>query len=312
MNGSLRLLSEPGKFCRWIIQLPLTLSAADAALIQIGGQVFALPLSYVDGGVHMGPEDIVEHGGQTFYHRGEEFIPLSQLGPLLGLSRPVPHLQQAVIINTGGFRAAIGIERLIGREQIVIKSLGPFLDQHPLYSGATLDAQGRVVLILNAPHLAAIIRSGQALLPADVHEESIVDLEESRSLHVLVVDDSLSVRKSLEKHLLQFDCDVTLASDGVDALDKMRNALFDVIFTDLEMPNMDGFQLLVEARGLELWAHVPIYVVTSRAVDKYTQKALALGATGFLAKPVGVEQLRQVLADVRSEAMGIRVETAAV
>jgi len=194
------------------------------------------------------------------------------------------------------------VDKLLGRREIVVKSMGVFVDQHPLYSGATIGSDGEVVLILNAPNLAELLRGGVFTVDfeniASTTGQHLDTTEPVDSLSVLVVDDSLSVRKSLENQLTQLHCKVTLAADGVDALEKMRHRFFDLILTDLEMPHMDGFQLIVETRGLSEWDSVPIYVVTSRAVDKYLLKAQNLGATGYLVKPVSTHQLAELASSI--------------
>ncbi len=309
LNGALRLSYEPEKFCRWTVQLPLTLSAAEAAIVEVGRQKFALPLGFVEGGILLDPEMMTTENNQLFLQLEEpddegERLAIRNLGDLLGIVPENPDTQQALQLNTGGFRVALRIDRLHGREEIVVRSLGHYLGHHPFYSGATIDADGMPVLILNAPNLATMIRSGESLSQLAIADrdarrrQGMTLTDEERvvqPLSVLVVDDSLSVRKSLERALMQQGCEVSLAMDGVDALELMRARLFDIIFTDLEMPNMDGFQLITETRGLDLWASVPIYIITSRVTEKYRERALARGATGFLPKPVTADDLSRIL-----------------
>jgi chemosensory pili system protein ChpA (sensor histidine kinase/response regulator) len=312
LNGALRLAYEPGQYCRWTIQLPLTVSATEAALVEAGGARFAIPLSFVEGGLLLDDEHLRDEGdGQEFYllDDGQE-VPLRNLATLLDLDRHDPAGTQALMLNTGGFRVALRIDRLAGREEIVVKSLGGILGEHPFYSGATLDEEGRPMLILNAPNLAALIRSGETRAAfaglmrrrtPEARQPAAADpAGTGAETHVLVVDDSLSVRKSLERGLRQIGCEVSLAADGADALDQMRTRLFDLILTDLEMPRMDGFQLITETRDLDMWSGVPIYVVTSRVTEKYRRRAEQLGANGFLSKPVRVEDLERILAKISS------------
>lgn len=112
---------------------------------------------------------------------------------------------------------------------------------------------------------------------------------------MLVVDDSLSVRKVQARFLRDLGCAVTVASDGLAALERLREADFDFIFTDLEMPRLNGYELISEVRGNPAWSHVPVAVISSRGADKCITKAMNLGACTFLTKPFTQEQLRQVL-----------------
>jgi chemosensory pili system protein ChpA (sensor histidine kinase/response regulator) len=171
---------------------------------------------------------------------------------------------------------------------------------HPLLNGATLDPEGRVIPILNLPGLLKFAErqweAGSARAevgPAPSAPGTTPSATGQR--RVLIVDDSLSVRKVQERYLTDLGCAVTTAKDGLDALDKLREQDFEIIFTDLEMPRLNGYELITELHGNPAWASIPVVVISSRGGDKYITKAMNLGATTFLAKPFTQSQLQQVL-----------------
>ncbi len=346
LNGSVELRYEPGQGSTWSLRLPLTLAISEAILARLGGVTYAFPLNFIEYGVVLDAECLVRaaDGSETYVMQaaavaepdGPEAAPAQGLvansdtshfarDAVVGTSLPVVRLSRllgvagaadsnkGLIVGAGERRAVLVVDEVLARQEVVIKELDSVLAQHPLLNGASLDAEGRVIPILNVPGLLklaaeqgpkACVRPEAAGVDAALPAAS-----PSRPTRALVVDDSLSVRKVQERFLRELGCQVVLAKDGLEALERLRQAAleqaagpggnggltFDVVFTDLEMPRLNGFELITEVRGNPAWAAMPLVVISSRGADKYITKAMNLGASTFLSKPFTQEQLGEVL-----------------
>ena len=191
-------------------------------------------------------------------------------------------------------RPVLAIDRVLNRQEIVVKEFYQLTARHPLFGGGTLDATGRVIPILNLPALLKYCeRATQSQTAAPAGPDAAGQAAETP--RVLVVDDSLSVRKVQERFLRALGCEVASAADGLHALERLREQKFDLVFTDLEMPRVNGYELISEIRSHPAWVGLPVVVISSRGADKYITKAMNLGANSFLSKPFTEEQLTQVL-----------------
>jgi chemosensory pili system protein ChpA (sensor histidine kinase/response regulator) len=191
---------------------------------------------------------------------------------------------------------------VLTQEEVVVKSLGPLLRGHPAFAGVTIRGTGETVLILDVPSITdtafgrgAVVRAAAPRAPAPPVVEPAPASDADRPLHVLFVDDSVSVRKVAERALKLLGVEVTLAADGVDALEKLRGGAFDLVFTDLEMPRMHGYELIRELRFLPAYRAMPVVVVTSRSGKKHRDEAQALGASEYLTKPFTSRSLAAAL-----------------
>jgi chemosensory pili system protein ChpA (sensor histidine kinase/response regulator) len=197
------------------------------------------------------------------------------------------------------------VDSVLGQEEVVVKSLGDLLTGHPVLAGVTIRGTGELSLILDIPgvveaHAGRTVSGGMpkitsALERAPKGREAARMPAAQRKLRVLFVDDSLSVRKIAEKELNNLGTDVTTAVDGLDAMAKLREGNFDIIFTDLEMPRMHGYDLIRELRFLPAYQDLPIIVVSSRSGQKHQDQARALGCTDYLTKPFNARQLEGAL-----------------
>ena len=292
LNGSVELHFEPGIGSTWTLRLPLTLSISEAILADSGGITFAFPINFIESGLIIETSALQQEEGRITCAVGETRLPLSSLSELLGLPGAA-HPLNGLVISAGDRRAIIAVDQVLRRQEVVVKQLDSVFARHPLLNGATLDAEGRVIPILNLP---ALLKFSEGAAGRHTRPERRVEaVEENRQLRVLIADDSLSVRKVQERLLADLGCQVTAASDGLHALEQLREGKFDFIFTDLEMPRINGYELISEVRGNPAWASLPVVVISSRGADKYITKAMNLGATSFLSKPFTQEQLEQVL-----------------
>lgn len=294
LNGSVELRTQPDVGSTWTLRLPLTLTISEAILADCGGShKFAFPINFIESGIILDTPSQRADDGRETVQVGENHLPIVRLSELLQLPGGGV-ATNGIIVSVGDRRAIVVVDRVLARQEIVIKRLDSLTSRHPLLNGATLDADGQVIPILNLPTLLKFSEQASAT-PGQNRSAKRVQVIENTQLRVLVVDDSLSVRKVEERLLNQLGCSVTTAYDGLNALEKLRECDFDFVFTDLEMPRLSGYELMSEIRSNPMWSRLPMVVISSRGADKYITKAMNLGAATFLSKPFTQEQLAQVL-----------------
>ena len=303
INGSVTMETEVGKGTIWRLQLPLTLAVSEAVIVGLGSQEFAIPLNFVTTGMLLKANQIFVRDGTEFYNIAGEDIRLIRLARLFGGEEEIID-PRGVILSVGDQRCVLLVDRVPARREIVVKGFDPLLAKHILLEGATLDAEGRPLLILSAPALiryaglAARIDGPKASHSVSDAVPAVRKIEQRTGrLVALVVDDSLSVRTVQDRLLVELGLEVILANDGLDALDKLRHRSVDIIFTDLEMPRMNGYDLISTVRLNPNWADIPMVLVTSRAGQKHLDKAKELGCNGFLIKPFTQEDLAAQLSE---------------
>jgi chemosensory pili system protein ChpA (sensor histidine kinase/response regulator) len=294
LNGSVELRYEPGLGSTWTLRLPLTLLISEAILAECGKVTYAFPINFIESGLIIDTSSIQNEAGRDTCPVGEARLPIARLAELLAMPADT-NASSGLIISAGDRRGIIAVDRVLRRQEIVVKQLDSVFAGHPLLNGATLDAEGRVIPILNLPTLLKFSerRTGDRRARSERRVEAG---SEANRFRVLIVDDSLSVRKVQERMLTELGCQVTPASDGLQALEKLRGGRFDFVFTDLEMPRLNGYELIAELRSNPAWSTLPVVVISSRGADKYITKAMNIGATTFLSKPFTQDQLNQVLA----------------
>jgi chemosensory pili system protein ChpA (sensor histidine kinase/response regulator) len=188
-------------------------------------------------------------------------------------------------VRTDGQPLAVVVDAKDGTRERVIRPLDALLSGHPLISGTSLSATGEVIFALSAAGLARWIRAGASGVAAGRADDA------PRALPVLVVDDSISVRKAAVRQLRALGHEVEEASDGLEALSRIRTTSYGLVLSDLEMPRMDGFELLGELGRLSILAGVPVLVASTRSDPETRRRVLGLGASGFLAKPIDPDVL---------------------
>ena len=291
MGGSLEIHSEPGRGTRFVVRLPFTVSVSRALLVTVGPEIHALPLNSVEGVVRMRADELrhyagpdaapFEYAGQSYQvrHLGAVLYPDEQPDPG-SLSDTVP----VVLVRGGGQALAVQVDRLVGAREIAVKSLGPQFGAVPGLSGATVLGDGSVVVILDIPAMlradAAHGATGYEHAPRGAQEHKA-----ERPPLVMVVDDSVTVRKVTTRFLEREGMQVITAKDGADAMAKLQEQVPDVMLLDIEMPHMDGFEVVSKVRLSEQLRRIPIIMITSRTGDKHRERALSLGANMYLGKP---------------------------
>jgi len=195
-----------------------------------------------------------------------------------------------LLLRSGGQHIALLVDELLGNQEAMVKNIGPQLARLSGISGATILGDGKVVLILNPIQLAQRTGVSKGKLAASIKPPYIEPL-------VMVVDDSLTVRKITSRMLIRAGYQVVTATDGVDALEKLEEFTPDVMLLDIEMPRMDGFALVRELRRNPNTQNLPIIMITSRTADKHRDYAMQLGVNTYLGKPYQEDELLQNIAD---------------
>jgi chemosensory pili system protein ChpA (sensor histidine kinase/response regulator) len=288
LGGTMSIDSVPGQGVHFRIRLPFTVSVNRALMVQCLDDLYAIPLNTIDGIVRVLPNELEGHyrldppayqyAGQTYElcYLGE-LLKTSTRPKLLGQSLPLPVL----LVQCNERHIAVHVDAMAGTREIVVKSLGPQFAAVQGLSGATILGDGRVVLILD---LLAPIRAMQARAPQRPMSED-VEVEPHKPLLVLVVDDSVTVRKVTSRLLERHGMNVLTAKDGVDAMLLLQEHMPDVMLLDIEMPRMDGFEVAAQVRADERLQHLPIIMITSRTGQKHRDRAMAIGVNDYLGKP---------------------------
>jgi CheY-like chemotaxis protein len=266
----------------------------------------AVPMNFVEETTRFAGKDIMRASGEETVNLRGTLLKLYKLNELLGVGRfPITddaRRHPALILGMAEKRVALMVEEITGREEIVVKSLGEYLKGVKLFSGASISGEGDVRLIINVSPLfgeEGAVRSRSFVCGA---EETAAPGAAKRKPRVLVVDDSISVRKYVERSLVRTGYEVEAAPDGVEALNIMGRMKFDAVITDLEMPVMHGYDLMAEMRKSPDLMNIPVIVLTSRAGDKHRQKSIEMGARDYLVKPFEEQDMAAALSRLLPDA----------
>ncbi len=306
LGGGIEVASEPGKGTAFTIRLPFTATVNRALMVTIGEETYALPLNSIEGIVRAAPDELAalyENDEPSFEYAGSNYE-LMYVGGLLGrrtvvrrdaLSLPV------ILVRAGQHVAAVHVDSVQGSREIVVKSLGPQFASVDGLSGATVLGDGSVVVILDLPGLLRRRQNGP-LPTVEVEEEG------ERRLCVMVVDDSLTMRKVTSRVLERRGMDVLLAKDGVDAvamLNEVSGRQPDLMLLDIEMPRMDGFEVARQVRHDDRYDGLPIIMISSRSGRKHRDRARELGVDEFLGKPFQESDLLATIGAVMGQEIGV-------
>ena len=291
LGGRIDVDSTTGKGSCFTVHLPVSLAVTQVVLLEIEGGKFAVQSALVEQIVQMKPEVLTEaYQAQRLEVAGER-VPFYFLGSLLEIPGVKPVAQRVapvVVLRAGATRIALHVDTVVPNQEVVIKHIGPQLARLAGVAGATVLGNGDIVLILNPVQLAMARVAGQ-LGKGKAATFSASELQTAAT--VMVVDDSVTVRKVTQRLLMREGYNVVLAKDGVDALRQMQEVVPDVMLVDIEMPRMDGFDLTKNVREHADFANVPIIMITSRTADKHRNHALSLGVDVFLGKPFSEDDL---------------------
>ncbi|MDH3899730.1 MAG: response regulator, partial [Gammaproteobacteria bacterium] len=294
LGGSLHIDSASGNGSIFTVRLPYTLAINQVLLVRAGEEFFCIPLGSIEGIVRVAPDELSACYAEpeaTYDYAGNSYQ-LRHLGTLLDTggmdSEDILARLPVLLIRIGEKRIALQVEALYGNREIVVKPLGAQLSNVNGVSGATILGDGRVVLILD---LAAVVRM-EARKPVTVGQ---LVTGRNNKLTVMVVDDSITVRKVTTRLLQRHGFEVVTAKDGVDAMGQLRDCIPDMMLLDIEMPRMDGFELATHMRNDERFRHIPITMITSRTGNKHRERAQEIGIDQYLGKPYQEHELLETI-----------------
>jgi chemosensory pili system protein ChpA (sensor histidine kinase/response regulator) len=305
MGGSLAIESRQGEGTTFVLRLPFTLAVTQAILVRIGESAFAIPMTSVQGVARISPDELAQRLAEEnpqFDYNGEDYA-VHDLAQLLGVVPGISDEEQLPLLLTrsGELRGAIRVDAVIGSREIVVKSVGPQVSSVPGILGATIMGDGSVLVILD---LAPLVRHGvarreQRLAEGLEYATTAPVIEEVRVRPlVMVVDDSITMRKVTGRVLERHEYEVETAKDGLDALEKLHERVPDLMLLDIEMPRMDGYELATQMKSDPRLRHVPIIMITSRTGEKHRQRAFDIGVERYLGKPYQEAELLAQISEV--------------
>jgi two-component system chemotaxis sensor kinase CheA len=279
MGGTIEVVSEPTRGMKVTLLLPLTLAVMRVLLCERDGRAFGLPLASVREVATV--TETVALGARKAVVLEDQPVPVLDLAAVLGASaKPLPASPMALVLTGPSGAVAVACDRVLGDEEVVTKSLGPLLAGLPGYLGGAILGDGRVVLILDPSHLLNTDRAAQTMAGPLAEPE-----RRGLAPNVLVVDDQFTVRELQRSILETAGYRVETARDGKEALARIgRDSDVDMVLTDVQMPNMDGFELLQAIRGQPEHSSLPVAIVTSRGGDEDRRRGVEEGADAYIVK----------------------------
>ncbi|MGH9712325.1 MAG: hybrid sensor histidine kinase/response regulator [Candidatus Acidiferrales bacterium] len=309
LNGEIEVRSELGRGACFTVKVPLTLIISQALFVRCGTSVFALPLAVVEEIRRLRPEDIEDVGGKLLTRVRDVVTEVVRLDLQLALPalEPLNGYFHMVIVKVAGKHVGVVVEEVLGKDEIVIKNLGDYMRRVKLFPGTTIAPDGSLILLIDLNRLVSTDTADRHALPASspaarvfapgaeavaagsIPAQAVDPVENDRV--VVVADDSISIRKFVGRMLEKAGYRVKLASDGLEASEIVAQVGCHLVITDLEMPRMNGYELMAHLRQMPATKRIPVLVVTSRAGAKHRERAMKEGASGFMTKPVQEDQL---------------------
>ncbi|MDK1023779.1 MAG: Hpt domain-containing protein [Gammaproteobacteria bacterium] len=308
LGGTVSIDSTPGKGTEFTIRIPFTVSITRALMVNVGDEVYAIPLNSIEGIVRVSPYELEAYyqPDAPKFEYARQAYKLVYMGRVLEKSGD-PDLEGQIALlpvllaRSGDIAVAFQVDRVIGSREVVVKSIGPQFNEVTGISGASILGDGSVVVILD---LMALLRASyESGIEAEyVPEEPVEVIERVRT--VMVVDDSVTVRKVTSRLIERHGWDVILAKDGIDAMDQLQEILPDIMLLDIEMPRMDGFEVLRTVRHDDRIKDLPIVMITSRTGEKHKKQAMELGVDRYLGKPFQESNLISTIEEVLAQRKG--------
>jgi chemosensory pili system protein ChpA (sensor histidine kinase/response regulator) len=302
MGGRIETATAAGQGTSFKLVLPLTTAVTQVVMLRCGETTVAVPSTLIEIVRRATPQEIDHAYATGAYALGDRSLPFYWLGALLQSSpRPLEHVgrtRTVVVVRSAQQRVALHVDEVLGNQEVVVKNLGPQLSRLPGLAGMTLLASGAVALIYNPVALATLYgEAAQAATVAAMRAPVSPALPTEREAQaaaapmILVVDDSLTVRRVTQRLLVREGYRVVLAKDGMDALERLAEEVPQVILSDIEMPRMDGFDLVRNIRADARLRDLPVIMITSRIAQKHRDYAAELGVNHYLGKPYAEDDL---------------------
>lgn len=307
LNGEIEVSTELGKGTRFTLKVPLTLIISQAVFVRCGKSIFAVPVTAVEEIRRVREQELTQKDGKLRTRVRDTEIDVVRLDVTLGLEpfHSVNGFYRMVVVRAQGRQVGIVVEDVVRKDEIVIKGLGGYLEKVKMFPGATIAPDGSLVLVIDVNRLVAIealehapatvanaarifAPGAEAVAQNSIPKAASEPVEKEKV--IILVDDSISVRKFVGRMLEKGGYRVKLAADGLEALEIIAQTPCDLVITDLEMPRTNGYELLAHLRNDPQTRATPVMVVTSRAGIKHRERAMKEGASAFLTKPVQEEQ----------------------
>ena len=303
MGGRVETSTAPGQGTAFKLILPLTTAVTQVVMLRCGDTTVAVPSTLIEIVRRATPDEVAQAYASGAYTLGERTLQFFWLGALLQHSprglETNGRTRTVVVVRSAQQRIAVHVDEVLGNQEVVVKNLGTQLSRLPGLAGMTLLASGAAALIYNPVALATLYGDAAraatlASLQATPPEGAVPFVREpvvAAAPLVLVVDDSLTVRRVTQRLLVREGYRVTLAKDGLDALERLAEELPAIVLSDIEMPRMDGFDLVRNIRGDARLRDLPVIMITSRIAQKHREYAAELGVDHYLGKPYSEEDL---------------------
>jgi len=298
LNGIIDIESEVGKGTVMKLKIPLTLAIIQSLLVGTQEEFYAIPLASVLETVRVPIDDIYTIDGKNVLRLRDEVLSLVRLSDVFGVEKAFDGGDQTYVVIIGVAEAKLGIivDTLVGQEEIVIKSMGDYLQNIPGIAGATIRGDGRVTLIIDVGAMMEMAKDIKVDIRAEI-EDSTKAKEKPSDYKVLIVDDSKMDRTIMQKALEPTGVTIIEATNGVEALNIVKSGehSFDAILIDIEMPRMDGYTLAGEIRKYSKYRNLPLIAVTSRTSKTDRLRGVEVGMTEYITKPYSAEYLENVV-----------------
>jgi chemosensory pili system protein ChpA (sensor histidine kinase/response regulator) len=310
LGGSVSINSKPGKGTEFVVRLPFTVSVNRALMVKIGDDQYAVPLNSIEGIVRISPADLrnyyqdkdarFEYAGTKYEVRYLGEMLNTRIHPSLeGLSLPEP----VILVRGVEHAMALHVDQLLGSREIVVKGLGPQFAGVPGLSGATILGDGSVLVILDLMALVrlTIVNESRRVRLIQLEQQRVQAAQKKDTFTVMVVDDSVTVRKVTSRLLEREGFEVVLAKDGADAMLQLQDMIPDIMLLDIEMPRMDGFEVATSVKNTERLKGIPIIMITSRTGEKHRERAMSIGVERYMGKPFVEDVLLQNINELLAE-----------
>jgi chemosensory pili system protein ChpA (sensor histidine kinase/response regulator) len=299
LGGRIETTTEPGQGTKFKLVLPLTTAVTQVVMLRIGEMSIGVPANLVEMVRRVPAADLERSYQDKVFDFNGESVPFFWAGALLQASahnhEPKTKSSAVAVFRSAGQRLAMHVSEVLGNQEVVVKNLGPQLSRLPGLVGMSVLASGAVVLIYNPVALTSVYgqaaRQFSAQAEQDRRSSPALPDSISQTPMVLVVDDSITVRRVTQRLLKREGFRVVLAADGLQALEKLREEKPAVILSDIEMPRMDGFDLARNIRADAKLHDIPIIMITSRIAEKHRDHARELGVDHYLGKPYSEDEL---------------------
>ena len=309
MRGALLIQTDPGQGTRFIVRLPFSLAVTQALLVQAGDGLFAIPLLSIEVVTRLKESEFQAYltGEQVQHQYSDRHYPVHNLGILVSSERVLPFEEvkdrrpPTLLFRSAEASAALQVEAVMGNQEIIVKPISPQFNGVPGISGATVLGDGRVVVVLE---LAALVRNIGSQRQKQLESRALrAARQEARQekLSIMVIDDSITMRKVTARILERHNIHAITAKDGLDAVAMLQTQVPDLAILDIEMPRMDGFEVVAHVRNQSNLRHLPIIMVTSRGGEKHRERAMSLGVNDYLTKPYQEDQLMESIRNILGE-----------